>query len=160
LQLFILVLVTLSVGDTSTFQQVIISRVETLRLLHDYYVRHLLHHVQEDTVSAGIVVDDDDVSSKHPIESKAVAVVAGGDDDLHELEDHIANRTVERLNQAEQQQQLTDEHQDSVRSDTGQESSSRLPPIIDNYYTRQLQQDRRKDKPFQFLIVGGSDGSG
>jgi hypothetical protein len=149
LQFFILILVTLSVGEN--FQQVFISRAETLRLIHNYYVRHLRHHLPKDTVPAGIVVDDDDASSKHPIDKKII--VAGGDDDLHQLEDHIANLTVERLDQ------LAIEQQDSGASDVHQESNLHLQ-TIDNYYTRQLQQARRKDRPFGFLIVGGSDGSG
>ena len=154
LQLFILVLVILFVGDN--FQQVFISREQTLRLLEDYYGRLLRHHVQKDDVPMGIVLDDD-YTSEHAPDGKAATDVdvAGGDDDLHELEDNIANRTVERLDQAERQQklQIADEHEESLAS------FSHLPPM-DNYYERQLHQDRKNDTPFEFLIIGGSDGSG
>ncbi|CAB9497326.1 expressed unknown protein [Seminavis robusta] len=160
LQIFILLLVAVFVGDN--FEQVIGgSRADTIRLIHDYYVEHFRHHLHDDAVPTGIVMDDDeeeDQSSKNPKTTAKSQPEVEGDDDLHELEDHIANQTEQILNQAEADQLDGEEEEEE---DSSGESAS-APPPIDNYYSRQTeyQKDRGEDEPFEFLVVGGSDGSG
>lgn len=148
LQTFILFLFGIFVGDDFP-QAMSSSRAQTILLIRNYYANRIPQQNTEiDKISPGIVLDDDSRSQTKKTKDTS------GDDDLHEMEDHIANQIEERLNQVQQAGQ----HENGNSND---KESAGQPPI-DNYYTRQAQyqQDRNEDNPFQFLIVGGSDGSG
>ena len=181
LQVFILFLVSLFLGNDLNRDT---SRTRTLHLLYHYYEGHFMmkHHkplnssssllsagtadLELASVPPGIVVDDDDAALKSGATAKDT------DDDLHELEDHLANQTEEKLNRVDQELQASLESQDNDNLSSSKARSGLLledntTNCIDNYFTRQIEkqeqiQQRREEgkAPFPFLIVGGSDGSG
>jgi len=158
------------------------SRARTLELLHDYYDNHILllrrhnsHNntsssspdILEDVAPAGIIVDDNDYNKNDNADDDD-----SDTDDLHELEDHLADQTEENLNRAEQQQQQQQQQQQEKEREmsvAGEKKSFNIS-FIDNYYSRQVEKQNQIQQliqdsgsgtpPFPFLIVGGSDGSG